>query len=207
MKKFLNNPPGYTAGQFAEDVTAMLPFALPEYQKSGQMMLCAHCGIAHQGGCFAIEASGELDTAADVEIVSVCDVCAAKPALPPPAQWAHVGAASGLFVAQEDWATFTTGLRWLGALALREKFGFPLVAKLLHADGPLRDACNAMIFFDGSSSSRTREAPFIFPWESDKLVFAGGGSIKVALEAALRYGSVMIFGELCTGSPKQGGAM
>ena len=122
--------------------------------------------------------------------------------MPPPAQWAHVGAASGLFVTRENWATFATGLRWLGALALREKFGWPLVAKLLHADGPRRDASNAMIFCDGSSSNRVREAPFVFPWESDRLAFVAGGSIKVALEAALRYGSVMIFGEFCAGSPK-----
>lgn len=202
MKKFLNNPPGYTAGQFAEDVTAMLPFALPEYQKSGQMMACAHCGIAHHGGFLAIQAGGELDTTADVEIVSVCDVCVAKPALPPPAQWAHVGAASGLFVTRENWATFATGLRWLAAQALREKFGFPLVAKLLHADGPLRDACNAMIFFDGSCSTRTREAPFVYPWESDTLSFSAGGNIKLALDAALRYSNVMILGDFCTGSPK-----
>ncbi|CAE6828765.1 hypothetical protein LMG22931_06699 [Paraburkholderia nemoris] len=201
MLYFTPNPAGYTAAKFSEDVAAMLPFALPEYRKYGRMISCAHCGIAHRGTSFAILAPAKPDMIAEVEIASVCDVCAPHPALLPPGQWAHVDAASALFVAAEDRATFVTDLRWFGALALREKFGWPLVSKLLHADGSVRDTCNAMIFFDGGSNG-TQEEPFMFPWESEAVSFAGGEGLKAVLEAALRYGNVMNFGALFADSPK-----
>ncbi|WP_321934417.1 hypothetical protein [Paraburkholderia sp. J8-2] len=205
MSYFLRNPSNYTAEKFAEDVAAVLPVALPQYQKHGQMISCARCGIGHRGGSFSIHARGEPDMITDVDIVSVCDVCSMDPALPPLDQWKHVCATSGMFVAEKNWATFATALRWLGADALREKLGWPLVSRLLQADGHLREVCNAVIFFDGSASNLTRESPFVFPWQSDKPVFAGGGSIKVALKAALRWGSFMVIEEHRSGATKQGG--
>lgn len=73
---FTPNPSGYTAEKYFQDVMAMLPFALKEYQKSGRMISCGHCGATHNSAFFYIQRCTAQNMIADVEIVSVCDnVC------------------------------------------------------------------------------------------------------------------------------------
>jgi len=195
MPHFTPNPTGYTAEKYQEDVAAMLPFALSQYQKSGRMIACAHCGRTHSDGNFAFQSLPESGVAADVTIVSLCNTCAIEPVLPPPGQWAHVGATSSMYVEQKNWASFATALRWLGADALRAELGWPLAAKVLHADGPLRDQCNAIVFSD-AGGNRVRTTAFAFSWGADLHSFAGSGIIKAALEMALRGDLVTIMGRL-----------
>jgi len=59
MPHFTPNPTGYTAEKYQEDVAAMLPFALSQYQKSGRMIACAHCGRTHSDGNFAFQSLPE----------------------------------------------------------------------------------------------------------------------------------------------------
>lgn len=109
----------YTAEQYAEDIATILPSALPELRSIGRMTTCAHCGSAHGGICFAIHKCIEDGVTTDVEVVAVCDSCAAD-GLMPPQQWAYVGETSGLFVAEENWAEFARTLRFLCASAFGE---------------------------------------------------------------------------------------
>ncbi len=178
------NPPGYTAEKYFQDVTTMLPFALKEYQKNGSMIKCAHCGAAHNSATFEIQKLTKQNVITDVEIVSVCEACASKPTLSPPEEWAHVDKMSGLFVPEDGWATFATGLRWLGADALRQTVGWPLISKLIHADGSLRHIANA-IAFSATLNNGTRTTPLVFSWPSDKLVFVAGEAVKSSLEEVL----------------------
>ena len=193
MPHFTPNPPGYSAEKFQEDVAAMLPFALPQCQKSGRMIACAQCGNSHSDVGFAFQSFPESGVVTDVTIVSVCNPCAIEPMLPPRGPWTHVGVASSMYVEQKDWASFATWLRRLGADALREELGWPLAAKLLHADGPLRDQCDALVFSD-AGGNRVRTTAFAFSWGTSPHSFVGSGIIKAALEAALRGDLVTIMG-------------
>jgi len=189
MKILAPNPPGYTAEEYSQDVMAMLPFALKEYQKNGSMIKCAHCGAAHSSTNFQIHKCTGQNVTTDIEIVSVCESCASKPTLSPLEEWAHVGTMSGLFVPEKGWATFAMGLRWLGAYALRETVGWPLISRLLHADGSLCDVANA-IAFSGTRSNGTWVIPLVFAWPSDDHVFATGQAIASSLDEVL-------FGAIC----------
>ncbi|WP_124486884.1 MULTISPECIES: hypothetical protein [unclassified Burkholderia] len=194
MKILVPNPSNYTAENYSQDVMAMLPFALKEYQKNGSMVQCAHCGAAHSSTNFQIHKCTEQAVITDIEIVSVCDKCASKPTLPSPGQWAHVGKTSGLFVPEDGWATFAMGLRWLGAYALRETVGWPLISRLLHADGSLCHVANA-VAFSGTRNNGTWVIPLVFSWPSDEVVFAAGEAIKSSLDEVL-FGAICLPGRV-----------
>jgi hypothetical protein len=182
---------GYTADKFAEDITAVLPFAFPELHELGRMTTCGQCGATHDGIHFVVHKCTELDNISEVEVVAVCNTCATSPAMLPPNEWSYVCETSGLFVPEENWALYVKTLRSIGAWVLRKKWGLPLVSKLLHADDIPSIPFNAVVFFQGDGD-RLREIPCVFPWHSGDLLFIGGKNAKAALDARLDN-SMMFF--------------
>ena len=112
----------YTAEQFAQDITAVLPFVLLDLQELGVMTTCANCGKPFDGASFAVRGRKLADGETEVEIVAICIICGSKAAMHPN-DWAHVSESSGLYPGEHEWATLVQAFRSLAVIACMKAHG------------------------------------------------------------------------------------
>ncbi|CAE6747683.1 hypothetical protein [Paraburkholderia domus] len=108
------NPHRYTAQQFVEDASATLPSALPLIHASGRLTTCGSCGAQHDGTRFGTYMRRKEKKIVGVEIVAVCNACAAG--------WTildcttkNLGETSSMFVPEASWVSAAIAFRELGS--------------------------------------------------------------------------------------------
>lgn len=103
-------PPSYNVAQFAQEISPLLPLALPEFRRCGLMKACAHCGNPLDGVTFVLRNGKTPSGNTLAHLLALCDACARRPADLSPHDWPHARV-GGLLLQQCEWAQFTRVLR------------------------------------------------------------------------------------------------
>jgi hypothetical protein len=123
----------YTAEQFAADVIAILPLALPELQKLGVMKICACCGKPFNDGTLVVRGGRDQSQSIEVSILALCKADRDTLTKISPNHWAHVSEASGLFPTEREWAPLIQALHYCAMVTLHKVHGGLTLAAITSA--------------------------------------------------------------------------